>query len=146
MRRQGAAFACNLEDTRLFGMGPDDFAAFLSVVDELAGAGQPVFLDEVQEVDEWQKLVRALLDRGRAVCVTGSNASLLGRELGTKLTGRHLSFEVFPFSYPEYRAFTGTKPGRRVSANLARRRRLSGIPVREERSRPAGAAARRRPA
>ena len=109
MRREGAAFACNLEDTRFFGMGPDDFAAFLSVLDELADAGQPVFLDEVQEVDEWQKLVRALLDRGRAVCVTGSNASLLGSELGTKLTGRHLSFEVFPFSYPEYRAFTGTE-------------------------------------
>ena len=111
MRREGASFSCNLEDTRLFGLGPDDFAAFLSVLDELAGAGQPVFLDEVQEVDEWQKLVRALLDRGRAVCITGSNASLLGRELGTKLTGRHLSFEVFPFSYPEYRAFTGTEPG-----------------------------------
>lgn len=111
MRREGAGFACNLEDMRLFGLGPDDFAAFLAVVDELAGAGQPVFLDEVQEVDEWQRLVRALLDRGRAVCVTGSNASLLGRELGTKLTGRHLSFEVFPFSYPEYRAFTGTEPG-----------------------------------
>jgi predicted AAA+ superfamily ATPase len=51
--------------------------------------------------------VRALLDRGRAVCVTGSNASLLGRELGAKLTGRHLSFEVFPFSYAEYLAYVG---------------------------------------
>jgi predicted AAA+ superfamily ATPase len=40
------------------------------------------------------------------VCVTGSNASLLGRELGAKLTGRHLSFEVFPFSYGEYLAYT----------------------------------------
>ena len=70
MRREGASFACNLEDTRLYGMGPDDFAAFLSVVEEAAGAGQPVFLDEVQEVDEWQKLVRALLDRGRAARIT----------------------------------------------------------------------------
>ena len=95
MRRAGGAFYCNFEDTRLYGMGPDDFPTFLSVLDELADPDQPVFLDEVQEVEEWQRLVRALLDRGRAVCITGSNASLLGRELGAKLTGRHLSFEVF---------------------------------------------------
>lgn len=111
MRREGAAFACNLEDTRLFGMGPDDFGTFLSLVDELASPGRPVFLDEVQEVKEWQRLVRALLDRGRAVCVTGSNASLLGRELGTKLTGRHQPFEVFPFGYEEYCTYTGKEKG-----------------------------------
>ena len=60
---------------------------------------------------EWQRFVRSLLDQRRAVCLTGSNASLLGRELGAKLTGRHLSYEVFPFSYPEYMAFTGQLPG-----------------------------------
>ncbi len=111
MRRAGASFYCNFEDTRLFGMAPDDFPTFLSVLEELAGPKRPVFLDEVQEVDGWQRLVRALLDRGRSVCVTGSNASLLGRELGAKLTGRHLSFEVFPFSYPEYLSFTGHDRG-----------------------------------
>jgi predicted AAA+ superfamily ATPase len=47
----------------------------------------------------------------RAWRLTGSNASLLGRELGSKLTGRHLSFEVLPFSYGEYLAFTGQEPG-----------------------------------
>ena len=111
MRLAGKAFYCNFEDTRLFGMGPDDFPNFLSVLDELAGPEHPVFLDEVQEIEQWQRLVRTLLDRGRAVCVTGSNASLLGRELGYKLTGRHLSFEVFPFSYREYLSFTGKEPG-----------------------------------
>ncbi|MEY2428275.1 MAG: uncharacterized protein QOJ40_1160 [Verrucomicrobiota bacterium] len=111
MRREHSPFYCNFEDTRLFGMGPQDFSTFLSVLDELAGSRQPLFLDEVQEVEQWQRLVRALLDRGRAVCVTGSNASLLGRELGAKLTGRHLSFEVFPFSYNEYLAYVGKQPG-----------------------------------
>lgn len=71
-------------------------------------------------VSGWQRLVRTLLDRGRAVCVTGSNASLLGRELGSKLTGRHLSFEVFPFSYSEYLASVCAPPilpsSRRMSA------------------------------
>ncbi|MEI7901981.1 MAG: AAA family ATPase, partial [bacterium] len=83
MHRAKSPFYCNFEDTRLFGLGPDDFPAFLSVLEELSAQGQPVFLDEVQEVAEWQRLVRALLDRGRAVCVTGSNASLLGKDLGT---------------------------------------------------------------
>jgi uncharacterized protein len=111
MRLTKKAFYCNFEDIRLFGMGPDDFTTFLSVLDELAGPEQPVFLDEVQEIEQWQRLVRTLLDRGRTVCVTGSNASLLGRELGAKLTGRHLSFEVFPFNYREYLSFTGEEPG-----------------------------------
>jgi hypothetical protein len=107
VRRQlgGASVSVNLEDTRLYGLGPQDFANVLAVLD----AEHPratVYLDEVQEVPEWQRLVRALLDSGRRVCVTGSNASLLGRELGSKLTGRHLSHEVYPFSYREFLAFT----------------------------------------
>ncbi len=111
MRRTAGAAYCNFEDTRLFGMGPEDFPALLSVLDELTGPRKPVFLDEVQEVVQWQRLVRALLDRGRPVCVTGSNASLMGRELGARLTGRHLSYEVFPFSYAEYLAFTAKERG-----------------------------------
>jgi len=111
MRRATHAFYCNFEDTRLFGMGPADFPTFLSVLDDVTGPRDALFLDEVQEVPEWQRLVRALLDRGRAVCVTGSNASLLGRELGTRLTGRHLSFEVFPFTFAEYLVFTGLDAG-----------------------------------
>jgi hypothetical protein len=106
MRRAGAAVYASFEDTRLFGLGPDDFPAFIDVVRDVAEPGAAVFLDEVQEAPDWQRLVRALLDQGRRLCVTGSNASLLGRELGARLTGRHLSFEVFPFSYVEYLAYT----------------------------------------
>lgn len=110
LMRGRPAFYCNLEDTRLFGLSPRDFPSLLSLIDELAPA-RPVFFDEVQEVDQWQRLVRSLLDRGRTVCITGSNASLLGRELGARLTGRHLTFEVFPFSYPEYLAYRRVEPG-----------------------------------
>lgn len=98
---RGKSVTINLEDTRLYGMGPEDFPTVLSVLDDLH-RGAAVYLDEVQEVPEWQRLVRALLDAGRRVCVTGSNASLLGRELGSKLTGRHLSHEVYPFSFREF--------------------------------------------
>lgn len=111
MRERKASFYCNLEDTRLFDFSPRDFQTFLSVIDEIAPKSAAIFLDEIQEVEEWQRLVRALLDQGRLVCVTGSNASLLGRELGSKLTGRHLSFEVFPFNYAEYLAYTRQRAG-----------------------------------
>lgn len=111
MRGEPAHFYCNLEDTRLFDLSPRDFPTFLALIEELAPGDARVFLDEVQEVEGWQRLVRALLDRGRRVCLTGSNASLLGRELGSKLTGRQLSYEVFPFSFSEYLAYTGQTGG-----------------------------------
>jgi predicted AAA+ superfamily ATPase len=109
MKRHGQPFYCNLEDTRLYELSAPDFPTFLALLDEIAPRPAAVFLDQVQEVPGWQRLVRTLLDRGRFVCITGSNASLLGRELGAKLTGRHLPFEVFPFSYAEFLAFRARK-------------------------------------
>lgn len=111
MRQDEKLFYCNLEDTRLYNLAPPDFPMFLSLVEELAPAQARIFLDEVQEIEGWQRLVRTLLDRGHPVCLTGSNASLLGRELGSKLTGRQLSYEVFPFSYTEYVAYTHQAAG-----------------------------------
>ena len=104
MRTHTGALYLNAEDTRLYGMGPEDFPALIEVIGELAGK-HAVYLDEIQELPGWPRLIRSLLDRGHLLCVTGSNASLLGRELGAKLTGRHKSFEVFPFSYSEYLAY-----------------------------------------
>jgi predicted AAA+ superfamily ATPase len=108
-RKSDRAFYCNFEDTRLFEMTAADFPLWLELLDELAPAPIPVFLDEVQEIEGWQRLARTLLDRGRMLCVTGSNASLLGVELGAKLTGRHLPHVVYPFCYSEYLTFTGRK-------------------------------------
>ena len=110
-RAHKAIIQCNFEDPRLYGLTAADFPAFLDAVNEAAPENAAIFFDEVQEIPGWEKLVRALLDRGRRVCVTGSNASLLGREVGAKLTGRHISFEVQPFSYSEYLVFTGQEPG-----------------------------------
>ena len=110
-RKNGCAFYCNFEDTRLFEMTAVDFPLWLELLNELAPAPTPVFLDEVQEIKEWQRLVRTLLDLGRTLCVTGSNASLLGISLGAKLTGRHLPHVVFPFCYSEYLAYTKRERG-----------------------------------
>jgi uncharacterized protein len=115
IEERGPGLYCNFEDTRLYGLSPTDFPALISAMEELKRSGSTVYLDEVQEVPGWERLVRSLLDRGWHVCVTGSNASLLGPELGSKLTGRHLSLEIFPFNYAEYLAF-GSQ--RRSAASL----------------------------
>ena len=65
-----------------------------------------IFLDEVQEVKEWEKWVRMMHELQKAkIIVSGSNAHLLSRELGTLLTGRHLDLTVFPLSFTEYLMF-----------------------------------------
>ena len=107
MRKSGQAFYCNFDDIRLAGMTLEDLAVWFEAFQEVAPADAAVFLDEVQEVEGWQRIVRSLLDAGRKVCVTGSNASLLGIELGTRLTGRHESRTVWPFCYSEYLEATG---------------------------------------
>ncbi|HRI15410.1 MAG TPA: AAA family ATPase [Verrucomicrobiota bacterium] len=55
-RERGPAVFRNLEDTRLYGLGPADFSTLLSVLEE-HHPGAAVYLDEVQEVPEWQRLV-----------------------------------------------------------------------------------------
>lgn len=67
-----------------------------------------LFLDEVQEIDGWEKWVRYMHELKKAkLVVSGSNAKLLSRELGTLLTGRHLDVTVFPLSFSEFLAFNG---------------------------------------
>ena len=82
----------------------------LDALIEKSGAKR-LFFDEVDQFAGWEKYVRQKLDEGFHVCISGSNASLLEGELGTKLTGRHISKELFPFSYAEYLKFTRTRPG-----------------------------------
>jgi len=63
------------------------------------------FLDEVQEIEKWQKIVNSLAQdhrRSNEVFISGSNSKMLSGELATYLTGRYISFEIFPFSYSEY--------------------------------------------
>lgn len=92
----------NLEDPRLAGMTLTDFLRVENVLQEEYGRPDHYLLDEVQNAEKWELFVRAQLDRGRKFVITGSNASLLGRELGAKLTGRHLRKELFPFSFGEF--------------------------------------------
>nr|MCU0342168.1 ATP-binding protein [Spirosomataceae bacterium] len=89
----------NFEDARIFGFELSDFQK----LDEIIGSNQAAyFFDEIQNVETWEIFVRQLHDRGEKIFITGSNASLLSRDLGTRLTGRHIRHELFPFSYTEF--------------------------------------------
>lgn len=81
------------------------------LLDELMGTPRPetLYFDEIQNVEGWEVYVREKLDQGFRVVVTGSNASLLSREMGTRLTGRHITRELFPFSLMEFCGFKGIR-------------------------------------
>lgn len=74
-----------------------------------------VILDEVQTVRDWERFARYLLEAKKArVMVTGSSSKLLGKEVSTVLTGRHVNIEVFPLSFKEFLDFRNLKPKNRV--------------------------------
>jgi len=75
----------------------------------LFGENKIFLFDEIQNVPDWERFVHRLHDQGFQFVITGSNSSLLSQELGTKLTGRSLRYELFPFSFAEYLRFNNTK-------------------------------------
>jgi predicted AAA+ superfamily ATPase len=105
MRSQKGLYYFNFEDPRATGFELSDFQKLDEVFREEFGESDCYFFDEIQNVDKWELFVRTLLDRKKHFLLTGSNASLMSRELGTRLTGRHLKYELFPFSYAEFLDF-----------------------------------------
>lgn len=100
----------NFEDTRAINFELEDFQKLDDVFIEEYHNQKYYFFDEIQNVQKWEIFVRAILDKGKHVIITGSNASLLSRELGTKLTGRYLRYELFPFSFREFLKLTNKEP------------------------------------
>ncbi len=93
----------NFDNSKLFDFEISDFRLLDKIINE--HGTKILFFDEIQVVIGWEVYVREKLDEGFQVIITGSNASLLSKELGTKLTGRHISKELFPFSYTEFLQF-----------------------------------------
>ena len=103
-QRYPRALYLNFEDPRLYGFDIKDFTRLDAIIQQVDT--DVLLLDEIQIIPEWERYVRQKLDENIKLVITGSNASLLSRELGTKLTGRHVTKELFPFSYGEFIAFT----------------------------------------
>jgi len=101
MRKTKKFYFFNFEDPRAANFELDDFQKLNSIFAEEYGECEYYFFDEIQNVLKWELFVRSMLDKKKKVIITGSNASLLSKELGTRLTGRHLRYELFPFSFIE---------------------------------------------
>ena len=65
-----------------------------------------LFLDEIQEVKSWEKVVNSLMaDYDVDIYVTGSNSRMMSSEISTYLTGRYIAFRIYPLSFSEYMTF-----------------------------------------
>lgn len=99
----------NFEDERLIDFTASDFNLLYETFVELMGTGKIFFFDEVQNVKGWELFVRRMYDRGFKFIITGSNSSMLSKELGTRLTGRYIGIELFPFSFTEFLRFNSNQ-------------------------------------
>ncbi|MBU1930845.1 ATP-binding protein [Candidatus Micrarchaeota archaeon] len=110
LKQEKNFYYLNLEDIRLEGFELSDFKKSNEIFKGKYGKRGVYFFDEIQTVPKWEKFVRSLVDKKEKIVLTGSNASLLSREFGTLLTGRHLNHELFPFSYKEFLKYYNLKP------------------------------------
>lgn len=96
----------NFEDERLDGMQAAELAIIIDCYHELFGHRKPwMYLDEIQNIEGWEKFARRLADEKYHLMITGSNAKMLSREMATTLGGRFIIREVFPFSWRDFLAY-----------------------------------------
>src|SRR3989338_2000930 len=110
MKKVGGFYYFNFEDPRTANLEISDFQKMDEIFLEEYGKQDYYFFDEVQNLAKWELVVRSILEKKKHVAITGSNASLLSRELGTRLTGRHIRHELFPFSFREFLVLADKKP------------------------------------
>lgn len=99
--RSESDYYINFDDDRLIHFKLEDFQILYEVFIELFGKQSTFYFDEIQNIEGWETFVRRLHDQGNKIYITGSNATLLSRELGTRLTGRYISLEMYPLSFRE---------------------------------------------
>lgn len=100
----------NIISMRFDSMEYEDMTAkqmFETIKAGLSAQGRTyLFLDEVQEISGWEKVVNSFLGEYDVdIYVTGSNSRMMSSEIATYLTGRYVSFQVYPLSFEEYLAF-----------------------------------------
>jgi predicted AAA+ superfamily ATPase len=93
----------NFEDERISSIEASELGLLLECYSEMYDNPKPlIYLDEIQNIEGWEKFARRLADSKYRVFVTGSNAKMLSRDIATTLGGRYIVREVFPFSFAEY--------------------------------------------
>ena len=119
----------NFEDERLSEFTVADFNDLLSVQSEMSDKKGYFFLDEVQNIDGWEKFARRMADAKEHIYITGSNAKMLSREIETTLGGRFFTKHITPYAFGEYLtacevshdepALLGTKTNGKIRAACA---------------------------
>ena len=106
--RENNILIVNFEDPRFVELNTKTLQQLYDVYLEFLNPQEKpyLFLDEIQEVKDWEKWVRTTHELDKAkIIISGSNAKLLSRELSTLLTGRHLDLVIFPLSFKEFLRF-----------------------------------------
>ncbi len=125
----------NIISMRFDSMEYEDMTAkqmFETIKAGLSAQGRTyLFLDEVQEISGWEKVVNSFLGEYDVdIYVTGSNSRMMSSEIATYLTGRYVSFQVYPLSFEEYLAFRrGVTELKNPHQELADYVRLGGFPA-----------------
>lgn len=108
----------NFEDERLQ-LSSSDLNKVLEAVYSLKGDVDLLIFDEIQNVPGWEMFVSRLLPN-KKIIITGSNARLLSSELSTFLTGRHINFSLFPFSFRELLRYHQFTPNMNLTKDIAK--------------------------
>ncbi len=109
----------NFDDERLVNFSLPDFDN-LMITFQKQYKSKVIFLDEIQNIEKWEFFVRRVFEEGYKIFITGSNAKLLSSELATRLTGRYLKIELYPFSFVEFLKIKKTNLNSRDSGQLAK--------------------------
>lgn len=116
----------SFEDERLGGMTSDDLNLLLEIHMEKFGRKPILFLDELQDIDGWEKFARRVSDSHYRVYITGSNAKALSGEMQSTLGGRYMELHTYPFSFDEYLRAEGVERKADELDSTMSRARLSG--------------------
>ena len=92
----------NFEDERLAGEDHTILEAIDNTHKEIYQTDPILFLDEIQNINGWEKYINRKYEAGRKIFVTGSNASMLSSEISSSLTGRNKVLSLMPFSFGEF--------------------------------------------
>ena len=113
-----------------FDNGMTDKDMYNGIREQMTGDGRYyLLLDEVQEIDGWEKAVNSLLENTDAdIYVTGSNSKLMSSEISTYLTGRYISIPVYTLSFAEYLEFK-KQSGFSLRELLNEYIRMGGFPI-----------------
>lgn len=115
----------NFEDERIAPITGNELGLLLDAYWELYDQKHPyIYLDEIQNINRWEKFARRLAEEKRKVMITGSNAKMLSREIASSLGGSYIQRNIYPFSFKEFLDYHGVNLTRNWEFNPELRRTI----------------------